>query len=105
MESSHPDRVEVQVAGETVEITWDEREALLDRLRNVHGRETIVAKFQAVETSRTVVLERDDWEPVRSVLQFWEHGPDGLPIGLVGLLSALVRADPGGGVGTPQNVP
>ena len=100
MEEGHLDRVHVEVEDEIVEITWDEREALLDRLRNVHGRETIVAKFQAVGASRTVVLEPDDWVPVRVVLQFWNQEEVGPPNGLVDLLYALVRAGTGGSVGT-----
>lgn len=99
MEETRLDRVRVQVADETVEITWDEREALLTRLRDTHKRETIVAKFNAVMATRAVVLNPDEQEPVRAVLRLWDQDEHGLPDGLVGLLSALVRADPGGHIG------
>jgi hypothetical protein len=99
MEEDGLDRVQVEVADEIVEITWDEREALLERLRDIHGRETIIARFNAVGATRAVVLAPAEWEPVRVVLQVWEQDPNGLPSGLAGLLSALVRADPGGSFG------
>jgi len=91
MEANRPDRVQIDVADETVDITWDEREALLERFRNIHGRETIVAKFNAVRESRAVVLDPDEWGLVRVVLQSWEQDANGLPSGIADLLSALSR--------------
>jgi hypothetical protein len=42
MEASRLDRVRIDVAGNIVEITWDERDTLLGKLRTVSECETIV---------------------------------------------------------------
>ncbi len=95
---SRLDRVQVDVAGNVVEITWAERDWLLKRVYRVAGFETIVAKFEAVGASRPVELDFDERARVRAPLEFWEHD---LQDGLARLLDALVRAAPGGH-GTPR---
>jgi hypothetical protein len=57
MEASRLDRVHVAVADTLVEITWDEREELIERLRIVTGGDRIVRKFEAVGASRPVPLD------------------------------------------------
>jgi hypothetical protein len=99
MEASRLDRVQVDVAGEIVEITWDERDALLEKLRGVAGSDAVIAKFEAVGASRPVELEDGERGHLRVALEFWE-GVSVLPDGIVRLLVALVQADPGGHVAT-----
>ena len=102
MEATHPEQVRVELGDEIVEITWAEREALLERLRDIHGRETIIARFNAVVEHRTVVLDHDDSALVRVVLQTWNQ-EGGLPNGLADLLHAFERAEAGGSGGTPSD--
>jgi hypothetical protein len=99
MEASRLDRVKVDVTGEIVEIVWDERDALLDRLRTVAGCETIVEKFEAVGATRPVELDDEQRSRLRVALQFWE-GVRVLPDGIARLRAALVQDSPGGDVGT-----
>jgi hypothetical protein len=96
VEANRPDRVQIEVADQTVDITWDDREALLEKLRDIHGRETIIAKFNAVGENRAIVLDPNEWDPVRSVLQAWERDASAPRCGIEALLSALVRADQAG---------
>ncbi len=98
MEASRLDRVQVDVAEEIVEIAWDERDTLLRKLRTVAGCETIVQKFEAVGASCPVELGDEQRSRLRVTLELW--GVSVLPDGLARLLVALVRADPGGSVGT-----
>ncbi|SRR6266849_10831661 len=99
MEASRLDRVQVDVAGEIVEITWDERDALLRKIIPVAGCEAIVEKFEAVGATRPVELEDGERGHLRVALEFWE-GVSVLPDGIACLLAALVQADPGGHVAT-----
>jgi hypothetical protein len=93
------DRVQVKVTGELVEITWDERDRLLRRLLTVAGSGTIIDKFdEAVGATRPVELDAAERAHMRVTLELW--GVSVLPDGLAHLLIALVRADPGGQVGT-----
>ena len=48
MEANRLDRVHIEVAENIVEITWDERDTLLVKLRDVAGCETIIERFWAV---------------------------------------------------------
>jgi hypothetical protein len=92
------DRVQVAVAGEIVEITWDERDMLLEKLRHVAGGETTVQRFEAFGASRPVDLDDEQRAHLRVTLELW--GISVITEGLDRLLLALVRADPGGHVGT-----
>ena len=98
MEASRLDRVRVDVSGEIVEISWDERDALLEKLETITGCDTIVEKFDAVGASRPVHLDDEQRSRLRVALELW--GVSVLPDGLVRLLVALVRADPRGHLGT-----
>jgi hypothetical protein len=98
--ASRLDRVQVDVAGEIIEITWDERDTLLARLRTVAGCETIVQQFEAVGASRPAELNDEQRSRLRVTLELW--GVRVMPDGLARLLISLVRADPGGHVGTPS---
>jgi hypothetical protein len=90
--------VHVEVAENLVEITWDERDRLLDKLGDVAGSETIIERFWAAGASWPVVLDDQQRSLLRVTLELW--GVSVLPDGLARLLIALVRADPGGRVGT-----
>ena len=92
--ASRLDRVQVDVAGEIVEISWDERDALLEKLETVAGCDTIVKKFEAVGASRPV--HPDDEQGSRLCVALELRGVSVLPDGLARLLIALIRADPGG---------
>ena len=98
-EASTLHRVQVDVAGKIVEITWDECDALLNKLRTVAGCEKVVQRFEAVGASRPVELNDDRRSRLRVALVVWESGSV-LPDGLARLLVALVQADPSGEVGT-----
>jgi hypothetical protein len=96
--TSRLNRVQVDVAGELVDLTWDERDALLRKLRRVAECETIVQKFEAVGASRAVQLDDEQQTRLRVTLELW--GVSTMPDGLMRLLLALVRDDPGGDVST-----
>jgi hypothetical protein len=98
MESSRLDRVQIDVAGEIVEIAWKERDTLLRRLRAIAGCEKVIQNFEAVGASRPVQLDDEQRSRLRVTLELW--GDSVLPGGLARLLAALVRADPGGHVAT-----
>jgi hypothetical protein len=94
MGASRLDRVQVNVAGDPVEITWDERDTLLRKLRILTNCETIVENFEAVGASRPVELDDEQRSRLRLTLELW--GVSVLPDGLAHLLIELVRADPSG---------
>jgi hypothetical protein len=98
MAPSRLDRVQVDVSGEIIEISWGERDALLEKLETIAGCDTIVGKFDAVGASRPVHLDDEQRTRLRIALELW--GVSVLPDGLMRLLLALVRADPGGHAGT-----
>jgi hypothetical protein len=93
MEQSRLDRVRISVSWwAIVEISWAERNWLLEKIRNVNGFETIVAQFEAVGAGMPVELDFDERARLRAPLEFWGELPDGLER----LLDALVQAAPGG---------
>src|SRR5258706_12849833 len=94
MESSGLDRVHVDVEGEIYEITWDERDVLLAKLRNILGCESIIERFWAAGATSPVYLDGEQRSRLRVRLELW--GIRVLPDGLADLLIALVRADPDG---------
>jgi len=95
MEESRPDRELVDVAGEIVEISRRDRDALLQELAVTAGHRAIREKFEAAGEHRPVELDREDISELRATLELWER--DGLPPdGIAPLLAALVRADPSG---------
>ena len=58
MEVSRLDRVQIDVAGKVVEISWNERKTLLFELRFVAGCETIIEIFKAVGAGRSLRTRR-----------------------------------------------
>ena len=95
---SRSDRVQIDVAGTIVEITWSEWDTLLEKLRTVAGSDIAIARFEALGDGRSVVeLDHEQRSRLRVTLERW--GVSVLPYGLARLLIALVRADPGGDVG------
>jgi hypothetical protein len=88
------DRVRVALRGETVELSWESRQALLEECREFDWREgspiaenlrTVVDAFEAVGTSRPVELGPEK-TTLRMVLQSW--GGE-MPTDLRELLNAL----------------
>jgi hypothetical protein len=98
MEASRLDRVRVQVDGDIIEISWAERDALLNHLAYVAGSQSVRGRFEAVGASgsRAVDLTPDDRWRLRVALDDWDR--DMLKSdGISRLRDALVRADPSGG--------
>ncbi len=86
--------VRINVAWNIVEITSDERDALLKKIAVVAGYEPIVEKFIAVGASgRPVELDAGERSRMRVALEFWQRIRE-LPEGLERLLDALVQAAP-----------
>jgi hypothetical protein len=91
MEASRLDRVLINLAGEVVQITWAERDTLLEELAFAAETKPIRVKFEAVGASRPVELDADDRAHLRKALDEW--GSDRLqPDGIARLHAALVRA-------------
>src|SRR5690242_3424099 len=96
MEASRQDRVPVDVDGEIVEISWDERAALLNHLAYVAGSQDVRGRFATVGATSPVALTPDDRWRLRKALEGWDR--DMLESdGISHLRDALVRADPFGG--------
>jgi hypothetical protein len=94
-------RVHVEVGENLVEITWDERTALLDKLGDVPDSGTIIERFWSGGASKPVALDNEQQMRLRVTLELW--GITVLPDGLVRLLLALVQADPGGTSASPTD--
>ena len=47
-------RVQVATTTDTVEISWDARQQLLDRIRGLDGAEDVITRFDAVGMTRPV---------------------------------------------------
>jgi hypothetical protein len=65
------DRVQVDVEGQIVEITWHERDTLLHNLRDTAGCETIIERFWAAGASRPVELDSKQRSHLRLTLELW----------------------------------
>ena len=91
MEASRLDRVGIDIAGEIVEITWDDRDVLLEELAFAEGTKAIRERFEAVGASGPVELDAEQRARLRVALDDW--GEDRLqPGGIARLHEALVRA-------------
>jgi hypothetical protein len=91
MEANRLDRVRVDVAGEIIEITWDERDTLLEELAFAEGTKPIRERFEAVGASRPVELDAEERARLRTALDDW--GDDRLqPEGIARLHAALAHA-------------
>ena len=88
--------VHVEVGKGLVEITWDERAMLLDKLSDIDGSETIIERFWTGGASRPVVLDDQQRSRLRVTLETWDVGA--LPDRLAYLLQALVHAEPSGNI-------
>jgi hypothetical protein len=93
VEERRPDAVRVEVAANVVEISDDDRDRLLQKLRLVGGFDSTIAKFEAADASRPIEFNRVEHFRLRAALEAWRNGSD-LPAGIVRLLAALEQADP-----------
>jgi hypothetical protein len=93
------DRVQVDVAGDVVEISSDECDELVARLKKA-GLSSIAGELSKA-INQPVALSPDELEPVEAVLSSWSNQAE-LPDGIVQLGVALIRADPGGHIGIPR---
>jgi hypothetical protein len=92
VEAGRLDRVQVDVAGEIVDITWHERDVLLGELAFVEGMKPVRERFESVGTSRPVELDAEQRARLRTALDGWDT--DRLQSeGIARLHTALVRAD------------
>jgi hypothetical protein len=92
MEGGRLDRIRIDVAGETIEMTWHERDVLLEELAFASGTKEIRIKLEAVGASRPVELDSDERANLRRALDDW--GSDRLQLdGIARLHRALTRAD------------
>jgi hypothetical protein len=92
MEAGGLDRVRIDVAGETVEVTWHERDVLLEELAFAPGTKDVRIKLEAAGPSRMVELDREERASLRRALDDW--GSDRLQLeGIARLHRALTRAD------------
>lgn len=98
MEAGQLDAVRVDVAGTIVEISSDERDALLGKIAFVAGCETIIAKFQAAGACGPVELDNRERNYLRTALDVWELLSE-LPDGMAHLLDTLAQANPDGNLG------
>jgi hypothetical protein len=76
------ERVTITTGRESVEVTWDERQELLDRIRQAANGAVLVGKFEAVGTSRPVELEGDDVDLLDTIIGIWDEDAGELPEGI-----------------------
>jgi hypothetical protein len=100
MATSRLDRVRIDVAGEIIEISSDERDLLLEELIFVPACKTIRRKLEAAEASGPVELDAVERSRLRGALEQWTLDVV-QPEGIERLHAALVRADLGGSIHTP----
>lgn len=91
MERRRLERVPIDVAGETVEVTWHERDVLLQELANAAGTKGIRIKLEAVGESRPVRLDRAECARLTRALDDWGSDRQQLD-GIARLHRALRRA-------------
>lgn len=92
MEAGGLDRVQVDIAGEIVVISGDDRDVLLAELAFAEGTKSIRERFEAIGASRPVELDAEQRTRLRTALDDW--GEDRLqPKGIARLHAALARAD------------
>ena len=75
----------------TVQIPWDSRDALLERLRREGDADEIIAAFQAVGATRPVKLKPEAKRRLLATCEAWlmEATTQGLPPGIFELRNAL----------------
>ena len=77
------DEVRLQADGDTVVISWAERQELVGRLRKIGAAAVLVDRFEGVGTSQPVQLQPEDFAVLMAVLVAWQEGggapaPDGI---------------------------
>jgi len=90
--SERLDRVAIAYSRGTVEIPWDSRDALLERLRHLDSAEGIRNEFVAVGASRAVQLNRSEVILLTKSIDAWTASAGGrqnLPTGIAELWEAL----------------
>ncbi len=87
------DRVRVATSLGTLELPWDSREILLERLEGIDGARAIIDAFVSVGASRPVELGREEAGLLVSAITSWAHfaGALRLPPGLWDLRNALAE--------------
>jgi hypothetical protein len=91
-----PDRlgsVTVSLRRGDITLSWETRDALMARLKDIKTTARIRAAFTAVGVSRPVKLNRGQKAALLSALEEWSLGSggyDGIPKGLVELRNALI---------------
>ena len=91
MEASHLERIRIDLAGERVEITREERDFLLEEFCFVAGSKQIRERLEAAGTVRAVELNGEERLCLRAALAGLE-AEIALPDGIARLLAALDRA-------------
>ncbi len=84
-------RVLIRLPDELVEITSDERDAILEALVYVADSKSIREKFE-IGANRPVTLDKEERACLRAALADWDSEV-WLPEGIAALLEALERAD------------
>jgi hypothetical protein len=86
-------RVRVALSRGDIVFPWDSREELLNQIRHLDSAQPIVAAFEAVGTSRPVVLTTEQKALLIELVEFWgtqtRFGLRGLPEGMFDLRNAL----------------
>jgi hypothetical protein len=92
-------RVKVATACDTVEVSWEARQQLLERVRGHEGANDVIARFETVGTTRPVTgLGATGKRLLLAATTEWvdEAGVGGLPAGVWDLRCALIDDRDGG---------
>lgn len=89
-----PDRlntVTIELSHNTVTLSFDSRNLLLERLEGVDGLEDVVKAFRGAGASSPVRIKPEDREPLHSAIYAWAKTTDHLPAGVKELRAMLMR--------------
>jgi hypothetical protein len=94
MERRSIDWVRIRVGDEAIEISWQARQELLERLRQVPSAMSLTGLFERHGTSSLVIPAASELRLLRDMVWNWmeEVGRDQLPAGIPELRDALVDA-------------
>jgi hypothetical protein len=86
------DRVQVDLEGNVIDLTWAERQALVAHLREIVNTEGLARDFENAGTSMPVTVAGKDVDELLSVLSYWRQsaGAD-TPSGIETLWEAASR--------------
>jgi hypothetical protein len=86
-------QVRIATAARVVVISWDARQQLLERVRQLHGGAELIERFDAVGTSQPAKLNRAGKQLVLETIYGWTEqvGVDELPEGITELRYALLN--------------